>query len=79
MCDPTLPVAPNIHTFIYYPLFHSFSLFFRKTYKYATKKLPHICEEALLSIYPALTGSKFGECEEIRREITARKCPIGVG
>ncbi|KZD43431.1 hypothetical protein B4083_0831 [Bacillus cereus] len=50
-----------MHTFIYYPFFHSFSLFFRKTYKYTTKKLPRICEEALLSIYPALTGSKFGE------------------
>ncbi|OTX87290.1 hypothetical protein BK730_17965 [Bacillus wiedmannii] len=33
-------------------------------------------------IYPALTGSKtptsnFGECEEVRWEITARKSPIG--
>ncbi|OTY16535.1 hypothetical protein B5P41_10720 [Bacillus sp. SRB_28] len=33
-------------------------------------------------MYPALTGSKtptskFGECEEVRWEITARKCPIG--
>ncbi|PGK34581.1 hypothetical protein CN907_22525 [Bacillus anthracis] len=35
-----------------------------------------------LSFYPALTGSKtptskFDECEEVRREITARKSPIG--
>ncbi|PGM95796.1 hypothetical protein CN958_06145 [Bacillus cereus] len=35
-----------------------------------------------VSLYPALTGSKtptskFGECEEVRWEITARKSPIG--
>ncbi len=34
--------------------------------------------------YPALTGSKtptskFGECEEVRWEITVRKSPIGEG
>jgi hypothetical protein len=28
---------------------------------------------------PLFAGSKFGECEEIREEITAHKCPIGVG
>ncbi|QWG26862.1 hypothetical protein EXW58_04275 [Bacillus mycoides] len=36
----------------------------------------------LLFLYPALTGSKtptskFSECEEVRWEITALKCPIG--
>ncbi|RWS43671.1 hypothetical protein EKA14_07990 [Bacillus mycoides] len=37
-----------------------------------------------LALYLALTGSKtpsskFSECEEVRWEITARKCPIGAG
>ncbi|PEI88478.1 hypothetical protein CN679_21250 [Bacillus pseudomycoides] len=37
-CDPTLPVAPNIHIFIFVLLTYYFSLFFLKNDKYATKK-----------------------------------------
>ncbi|PDZ08362.1 hypothetical protein CON70_28430 [Bacillus pseudomycoides] len=46
-CDPTLPVAPNIHIFIFVLLTYYFSLFFLKNDKYATKKASPTHEKAL--------------------------------
>ncbi|MDR4327181.1 hypothetical protein COL87_28925 [Bacillus pseudomycoides] len=46
-CDPTLPVAPNIHIFIFVLLTYYFSLFFLKNDKYATKKASPTREKAL--------------------------------
>ncbi|PFA24481.1 hypothetical protein CN373_03225 [Bacillus cereus] len=47
-CDPTLPVAPNIHIFIFILLTYYFSLFFLKNEKYTTKKASSSPEEAPL-------------------------------